>query len=285
MAAHEVYLANQDFIERALKFVCGRQHLSGPDAEDFCSTFRLRLIEGDCDIIRKFQGRCSIQTYLVSVITHFFQDWRNARWGKWRPSAEARRLGEIAIELETLCVRDQIGFEAACELLCVEHPSLSRTELERIAARLPSRHTRAFVPESRITDVPSMTPAPDAALLSGEAADAAQRATDAMRAAVASLTPQEQLIVRMLVEEDLSVAAIARSLSLDQKPLYRRIQHMFTALRAQLESQGFEASVVADVIRHRGFDAAADALAAEIQDEVRLFSRKTGSSKVKGLAR
>jgi len=286
VAAHEVFASNQGFIERALRIVCGRQHLNGPDAEDFCSTFRLHLMEGDYAILRKFEGRSSVQTYLVSVVTHFFQDWRNARWGKWRPSAEARRLGPIATELETLCVRDQVGFEAACELLSARHPgTLSRADLEGLAARLPARQARAFVSDREIVNLPSATTAPDAGLLAQEAASAARLAAAGMRKALAALPAQDQLIVRMLVEDGLSVASIARTLKLDQKPLYRRIHQVLAALRASLESQGISSADAADLLRHGAFDAAADPASAKIPDPVRLFSRNDRTTKVKRLVR
>ena len=277
-----MFVANQEIIERALKIVCARQHLTGPDAEDFCSTFRLRLLETDYAILRKFEGRSSIQTYLVSVITHFFQDWRNARWGKWRPSAEARRLGNVAVELETLCVRDQVGFETACELLLARHgPALTRADLEALGARLPHRLTRAFVSDQEISSLASPVATPDAALLSNEAAEAARRATVAMRGALGELHAQDVLIVRMLVENDLPVATIARTLKLDQKPLYRRVHQVLATLRARLEDQGISAGDVADLLKHRGFEGVDDPDSTEIPDTVRLFSRdgRTPSAK------
>ena len=274
MNAHEVFVAHQDFIERALKVVCARQRLPAPDAEDFCSTFRLRLMEGDYAILRKFQGRSSVQTYLVSVVMHSFQDWRNARWGKWRPSAEARRLGPIAVEFETLCVRDEVGFEAACEMLCARHQgSLSRADVETIAARLPPRQKRAFVSDGEIVNVPSALTSPDTALLAKEAAVAARRATAAMSQAIGALPVQDKLIVRLFVEDGLSVATISRTLKLRQKPLYRRLHQVLASLRTGLERQGFSAGDVADLLRDGGFDATGDSGDGKISEPVRLFSR------------
>jgi len=265
--AREVFVAHQDFIERALKVVCARQRLSAPDAEDFCSAFRVRLMEDDCAVFRKFQGRSSVQTYLVSVVMHFFQDWRNARWGKWRPSAEARRLGPVAVELETLCVRDEVGFENACEMLCARHQGhLSRADLEAIAARLPPRQKRAFVSEGEIVNLPSALTSPDAQFIAQEAGAEARRATVAM--------------VRMLVEDGLSVATISRTLKLRQKPLYRRIHQVLALLRAQLERQGFSAQHVADLLRHGGFEASGDSGEGKIPDPVRLFSCNPGTQDV-----
>jgi RNA polymerase sigma factor (sigma-70 family) len=277
--AHEVFAAHQDFIERALKVVCARQRLPGPDAEDFCSAFRVRLMEGDCAVFTKFQGRSSVQTYLVSVVMHFFQDWRNARWGKWRPSAEARRLGPIAIELETLCVRDEVGFENACEMLCARH-QLTRADVETIAGRLPPRQKRAFVTDGEIVNLPSALTSPDAAFLAQEAGAEARRATAAMSAALGELAVQDRLIVRMLVEDGLSVATISRTLKLRQKPLYRRIHQVLASLRSRLEHQGFSAAHVADLLRHGGFEASGDAGDGEISEPVRLFSRNPGTQEM-----
>lgn len=278
MNAHEVFAAHHDFIERALKVVCARQHLRGPDSEDFCSAFRLRLIEDDCAVFRKFQGRSSVQTYLVSVVMHFFQDWRNARWGKWRPSAEARRVGPVAIEFETLIVRDEVGFENACEMLCARHQgSLSRADVEAIAARLPPRQKRAFVSDVEMVSLPSAVTSPDAAFLAEEAGAEARRATAAMCAALGELAVQDMLIVRMLVEDSLSVATIARTLNLRQKPLYRRIHQVLASLRTQLEHQGFSASHVADLLRHGGFEASGGSGEGKTSEPVRLFSRNPGT--------
>ena len=278
MNAHDVFVAHQDFIERALKVVCARQRLSAPESEDFCSAFRLRLMEDDCAVFTKFQGRSSVQTYLVSVVMHFFQDWRNARWGKWRPSAEARRLGAIAVELETLCVRDEVGFESACEMLCARYQgSLSRADVEAIAARLPPRQKRAFVSDGEIVNLPSALASPDAEYFAREASVEARRATGAMRAALGELVVQDRLIVRMLVEDGLSVATISRTLKLRQKPLYRRIHQVMESLRARLEQQGFSAQHVADVLCHGGFEASEDSGDGKISDPVRLFSRNPGT--------
>ena len=55
-------------------------------------------------------------------------------------------------------------------------------------------------------------------------------------------------MVRMLVEDGLSVATISRTLKLRQKPLYRRIHQVLASLRARLEDQGLSAQHVADLL-------------------------------------
>ncbi|HUF46207.1 MAG TPA: hypothetical protein VMM93_00260, partial [Vicinamibacterales bacterium] len=105
------YLAHHDLIEQAIRTFCRRQRLSATEAEDFASEVRLHLLDRERAVLRAFEGRSSFQTYLLTVIRHQFRDWRNALWGKWRPSAEARRLGPLAVRLEMLLVRDRLPLD------------------------------------------------------------------------------------------------------------------------------------------------------------------------------
>ena len=52
------------------------------------------------------RGRGSLNTYLRVVIERLVLDMRVTNWGKWRPSARARRLGAEAVLFEQLTVRD-----------------------------------------------------------------------------------------------------------------------------------------------------------------------------------
>ena len=89
MPSPEVYLANRELIDDAITAVCRRRRLPPDEADDFGSEARLHLIKDDYAVLRAFQERSSLRTYLFAVLSHLFLDWRNARWGKWRPSAEA----------------------------------------------------------------------------------------------------------------------------------------------------------------------------------------------------
>ena len=45
----------------------------------------------------------------MAVIQRLFLDARIAKWGKWRPSVSARRLGGVAVLLERLLTRDGLS--------------------------------------------------------------------------------------------------------------------------------------------------------------------------------
>ncbi len=266
---HELYLTHQAHIERALQVVCRRQAL-GAEAEDFCSAFRVHLLEDDCRILRVFQGRSSLDTYLVTVVTRYFQDWRNARWGKWRISAEARRLGPVAIQLEILLVRDRLSMNEAVEMLRTRHGvSDARAELEALAARLPQRHGRTLVSDECLEERAAASADADALVRLRDARAAAQRAQETLATVLASLPAQDRLILRLYGADELPIAGIARMLHIDQKPLYRRIERLKLTVRAALSQAGLSSAVVAEVIGAGGLEAGPEVSAENTLELVR----------------
>ena len=69
MSPDQLYLANVETIEGAIRFVCRRHRLGAPDAEEFAATVRLKLIDDDYAVLRKFQHRSSLRTFLVTVVS------------------------------------------------------------------------------------------------------------------------------------------------------------------------------------------------------------------------
>ena len=159
MKADDPYLSQLDVIDNVVRYVCRRYRLPTADAEDFAGTVRLKLIESDYAVLRKFQHRSSLRTFLVAVVHRMYADYRNHTWGKWRPSAEAKRMGALAVQLERLVTRDGLTFDQAAETLRTNHHvDSSRADLEEIWRRLPNRVPRVFVSEEVLETVPSATP-------------------------------------------------------------------------------------------------------------------------------
>jgi RNA polymerase sigma factor for flagellar operon FliA len=254
---HELYVANADLIERTITSVCRRHQLFGADAEDLASVVRLHLIEDNYAVLQRFEGRSSLRSFLIVVITRQFQDWRNARWGKWRPSAEAKRLGETAVRLETLTVRDGLTLDEANELLRSRHQILdSRASLEAMAARFPVRHKRLMVDDSAIEMMAAPDTDPEARVVAGELSATASRATGMLGHSLKGLPPQDQLILRMRFTENMQISEIAKALHLEAKPLYRRIEKVLESLRGVLEASGLTATLVTQALDAHGFDEA-----------------------------
>ena len=126
-------------VDQIVRTTGRRRHLSAPELEDFSSFVRLRLIENDYAILRKFQNRSTLWTYLSAVIERLSLDYCAEKWGRWRPSAMAERLGPAAVVLERLVSRDWHTVEEALEILSNHDFGLDEADLLKIWEQLPLR--------------------------------------------------------------------------------------------------------------------------------------------------
>lgn len=240
----QTFLAHLPLIERVARHTCRRHHLAAQDAEEFESALKLKLIADDYAAIRKFQGRSSLPTFLTAVIQHYFLDYLDHLWGRWRPSAEARRLGPIAVQLERMLTAESLTLGEACELLRTNRRvAMSVEQLEDLASRLPARTARRFTGEEALAALPSAAQADDLVDLS-ERNRLRSRIEGGLAKALARLAEEDRLILRMNVQDGLTVTSIARTLGLDAKTLYRRLEQVRRDLRQSLTAQGIQATDV-----------------------------------------
>lgn len=283
MASSDLYQLHREAIEWAISKVCQKHRLSRPEADDFGSILRIHLLDDDAAVLRAFGQRASMATFLYAVATHRFQDWRNAQWGKWRPSAEARRMGGVAVLLETRIVRDQLPMDEAIETLRTNHGvTESRPELETMAARFPVRHGRTFVSDDVLETRPAANVDPDARLDAGAATSAARQSAAALDEALRALTPQDRMILKMRFTDGRRIATIARTLELEPKVLYRRLERLLSGLKAALEGRGITAETAREIFAHRGFELAESDLGPEPTDGVRPTKNRGPVSAVSG---
>ena len=159
MNYEDLIVENLPLIDSVVRVIARRHWLSADEADELKGAIHLKLVENDYQVLRKFEGRCQLKTYLTTVVERHFLDERNARWGKWRPSAQARRLGPTAMLLDQLLTRDNLPFEQA--VLAIKSrcgDSVSREELHAIMLQLPMRHSRQFVGEEVLDNVPAPSP-------------------------------------------------------------------------------------------------------------------------------
>jgi RNA polymerase sigma factor (sigma-70 family) len=232
-------------IDRIIAIQTRRHALSDADADDYAGWAKARLIEGEYAVFRKFGGRSSLQTYLTAVLTNLFRDFRNSCWGRWRPSAAAKRHGPVAIRLEELLYRQACSLREAVQILRSAGVQLSESELSRLAAELPARGS--FREVSLEHSEGSAAAIVDAGAALGE--DSPVKAIEsAIGILIQELPAQDALILRMRFWSDMSVADIARALNLNQKSLYRRIESIQILLRHALETKGIDRVVIAEIL-------------------------------------
>ena len=243
----ELFESELQLIDDTIRVSCLRCSLDGQDAEDFRGWVYLRLIQDDYRILSQFEGRSSFATFINVVVRHLALDYQNKIWGKWRPTAAARRLGPTAVELERLVVRDGSEVrEAFAVLLSLDH-DLSEEELDTLAAQLPLRPRRRFEAPA-VLDRMGCTGSVEGRVRSAERRSTVESVQKALRSALATLEESDRELVRRRFRDGQTISSIARSLDLDRRQLYTRMTRCLTRLRGHLERQGLSAPEVLGVL-------------------------------------
>ncbi len=241
----DFYTTHAATIESALA-QASRSHRLVPDAADeFCSWARVRLLDHDQAILRKFQERSSLRTFLVTVVQRLYLDWRNAEWGKWRPTAEARRQGPVAIELERLVLRDQLSYDEAVHTLAARGAA-THEECEHAWVQLPRRPRRKRVDEQAVVTLASTSSASNL-VDDDESRAEATAMCEALARALTALPAADRLILQLRYWSGHTVARIAVLTGADQKALYRRFDKLAGDLRRSLEAEGLSGHALAAV--------------------------------------
>jgi RNA polymerase sigma factor for flagellar operon FliA len=266
MTREQQFLSELASIERLISWVCARRGLRAADAEDFGSVVKLRLIQNDYEVFAKFQGRSSLKTYLATVINHIYLDFQVERFGKFRPSAEARRLGRTAVRLEQLLYRDGLGFDEACGVL-LNDPKLGETRdsLHAIRQRLPRRPGPG---PREVQGVPETFEGGSLAVDRSERQALAEKAFSVIRCVLSKLPARERVFLRLVFESGFTVAEATRSLGLDGKKYYRKREAVLELLRTELERQGIGKKEAFELVETLDWDAALDLQGAESVQEL-----------------
>jgi len=247
MTPAQLFDANLPVIEAVIRYVAGQYRLTADERDEFAGDVRLRLIDNDFEILRRFEHRSSLKTFLVTVVQRQFLDYRDRVWGKWRPSAEARRLGPAALRLERLVFRDGLTFEEAAAMLQTnERLDLSHDALSALFQKLPPRTPRRFVGEQALEGVEAAASESDAGIMAREGVELRRRVRAVVGDTVKGLPQQDRLIVKLHYLDLMTVADIARLMHLDQKALYRRVARLRQDLRRALEAAGITSAHVFD---------------------------------------
>jgi RNA polymerase sigma factor (sigma-70 family) len=257
-------LDHLDLIDQIVRTTGRRRHLSLTEREDFASFVRLRLVEDDYAILRKFQNRSTLWTYLAAVIERMSLDFCAEKWGRWRPSAMAERLGPVAVTLERLVTRDSHTVEEAMEILRTNHDvGKTYAELRRIWDQLPVRVRTTEVGEEAAADVSSN----DTSEIQIEDSDRQKRIERLQRAlstAFSQIAAQDRVLIALRFDQDLSMVEIAKMTGSSVPTLHRRLDKSVKQLRQALTAEGFDPRDVAGLIGHHSI-ALSPLLRAEVE--------------------
>jgi RNA polymerase sigma factor (sigma-70 family) len=223
--------------DRIAGFVCRRHGLRDHDVDEFRSFLRAHMAERGDRILSAHDGRSGLETYLSVVVTNLFRDWQRREWGTWRPSAQAARLGPVAVELERQLSEGRSFVEAAADLGTRFGERATPAELSSIHALLPAR-TRRVVRVEHV-EPPSPVTA-ETSLEERERREIGARLEPLLRQALVALDPAERLVLHLVFRDGLSVRAAARGIGLEHKRVRRRLERVLSRLRDALTRGGID---------------------------------------------
>jgi RNA polymerase sigma factor (sigma-70 family) len=240
----DILLEHLSLVERIIATICRGRGMDAAQTEEFAGFVKLRLVENDYAIVRAFKERSSFGTYMTTVVSRLLSDYRNHEWGKWHDSAEAKRLGNLAVDLERMIVRDSRSIDEALAVLGSKYPGVTRATLADIAARFPQRHRRRMV---SLHDRPESTAVlePEDAVANAQLAECISRVVTVF---VRGLSRDDQLLFQLRFTCDMPVPQIANVLHQDLQALYRRLRMHMGSLRAALQNAGVSAKDVSGLI-------------------------------------
>ena len=240
------FLSALTAIDRIIVLQTRRHALSPADADEYAAWAKARIIDADYAILRKFGGRSSLQTYLTAVLVNLFRDYRNLCWGRWRPSAAAKRFGPLAVRLEELLYREAYPLREAGQILRSAGAQLTDAEIAQLAARIPSRPVVRELSLQDGNDV--VATIADSSAQQSETSPELESLEITLRSLLNDLTPEDALIVQMRFWSGMSVADIARALQVKQKPLYRRMEAIQGKMRTALEARGIDQAMASELL-------------------------------------
>ena len=277
MKHQRLFTDNLQHIEKLVRFSGRRHHLSHVELEDFASYVNIELLKDDCATLRKFQRRSSWWTFLATVIEKLALDFLIQRWGRWRPSAMAEKLGPVAVILDRLVNRDGHTVEEAMEIVRTNHAvGLTYAELRAMWDQLPPRPRLTEVGEEAAATVSS----PDSSEVRVEDAALKQeieRLEQTLHAAFQALAAQDRVMIALRFDHGLAVVEIAKVMKSSVPTIHRRLDRCLKELRAALARGGFDPREISGLIGH-----ASVTLSPLLRAEVERFLRPVRLSKRDG---
>ena len=250
MDYQRLLLDNLDLINQIVRTVGRRRHLSATERDDLASFVKLRLIENDYAVLRKFQNRSSLWTYLAAVVERLSLDFCAEKWGRWRPSAMAERLGPVAVTLERLVNRDSHTVDEAIEILTTNHDvGLTSGQLRKIWEQLPVRLRNTEVGEEAAEELSSSETSEDAIDEADRRPDI-ERLQQSLKNAFAEIADQDRVLIALRFDQDMSMVEISKLTNSSVPTLHRRLDKSVKQLRLALSRAGFDPREVVKLIGH-----------------------------------
>ena len=244
-----------ELVHKTIYGVARRKRLDAESVEEFSGFAFVKILDDDAAVLRNFEGRSTLKTYLVTVVQRLYLDFQIHRFGKWRPSRRAIRLGPLAIELDRLLHRDgKTLYEAVDWLRERGFGDHSRESLAALARMIPNQRRRPRLEQLDRAEEVACDGGVEERLFARDRRRAAARIGTALAQALAALPAEDRLMLRLRFEEELTVRAIAAQFGIEARQLYSRFERLIAGLRRTLEKEGVGKSAALPLFEGWGAD-------------------------------
>ena len=242
----EKILSSGEILER-LEAVCKR-HFSNENDQNECYVFVLDSLKADnYKRLRAYQGRSKLNTYLYSLTNSLVIDFRRKRYGRRRIPASVAQLGKWAEAVYRLVCWQKFSFDDAYDFLRIdglfEGPyDKFIKEIEPIR-NAPCRENPTFQslndPGNRfIQNTNGTNFNPLESLVQKLDRKRRFNALEVIRETIKALSPEDQLLVRLVYGSEQPVSVAARVMGLSASAARRRLKGLLAKFREELLAKG-----------------------------------------------
>ena len=242
----EKILSSRDILER-IEAICKR-HFSNENDQNESYIFILDSLKADnFKRLRAYQGKSKLTTYLYSLINSLIIDFRRKRFGRRRIPAAVAKLGTWAEAVYRLVCWQKYSFDDAYDFLQIEGLFQGSYEryLEEIVPirKAPCRENPAYqsLDEMGANSLESMNESvsnPLEVLIGKLDHERRINALKIIRETTATLSEEDQLLVKLVYGSEQPVKAAAGIIGLSASSARRRLKSLLNQYRERLLSEG-----------------------------------------------
>jgi RNA polymerase sigma factor for flagellar operon FliA len=208
--AETVLLDNLRLLDRLTRVHGRRCGWPTAEAEAFGAWVRARLVDGDFALLRKSGVERALETYFTVMIAMLSREYERLEWSEWHAARGPDRSGPPT--------RDHPRHRPWAALLAPS-PWAADPPVP------PERgHVNTGAPQRGVIDA-------------------------ALQRAIEDLSPEDQVLLRLRSFDGCTVADVALSLGVPERPLYRRLERLLRDVRTRLEAGGISREVVRASLR------------------------------------
>ena len=229
-----------------------RRHFSNENDQNESYVFILDSLKADnFKRLRAYQGKSKLTTYLYSLVNSLIIDFRRKRYGRRRIPAGVAKLGTWAEAVYRLVCWQKFSFDDAYDFLQIEGLFEGPYEryLEEIAPirKAPCRENPAFqslneVGSKSLETMSNASSNPLDFLIGKLDHQRRIKALKIVRETTAELSPEDQLLVKLVYGSEQPVKAVATIMGFSASSARRRLKRLLNRYRERLLSEGIRQS-------------------------------------------